>query len=39
MPPYHAIVRGYAMIPNQFFYLIVVLGLLWLFFMLHACLA
>jgi len=24
------------MIPNQFFYLIVVLGLLWLFFMLHA---
>src|SRR3989441_353110 len=35
MPLDHAICRGYAMIPHQFFYLMVVLGLLWIFFMLH----
>src|SRR4029434_4962210 len=39
MPSYHAIVRGgYAMIPHQFFYLMVVWALLCLFFMLQvAC--
>src|SRR5207245_9571429 len=32
MPPYHPIVRGlFAMIPHQFYYQLVVLGLLWLF--------
>src|SRR2546428_6249043 len=36
MSLYHAIVRGDAMIPHHFCYLIVVLGLLWIFFMLPA---
>src|SRR5213594_3041253 len=36
MPPDHPIVRGlFAMIPHQFYYQLVVLGLLWLFVMLH----
>src|SRR5262245_13703281 len=36
MPPYHPMVRGlFAMIPHQFYYQLVVLGLLWLFVMLH----
>src|SRR5256886_8227077 len=36
MPPYHPIVRGlFAMIPHQFYSQLVVLGLLWLFVMLH----
>src|SRR5256886_322466 len=36
MPPYHPIVRGlFAMIPHQFYYQLVVLGLLWLCVMLH----
>src|SRR5437899_7843768 len=36
MPPYHPMVRRlFAMIPHQFYYQLVVLGLLWLFVMLH----
>src|SRR5499433_3525237 len=36
MLPYHPIVRGlFAMIPHQFYYQLVVLGLLWLCVMLH----
>src|SRR6266852_5855931 len=36
MPPYQRIVRGlFAMIPHQFYYKLVVLGLLWLCVMLH----
>src|SRR5229473_6505497 len=36
MSPYHPIVRGlFAMIPHQFYYQLVVLGLLWLCVMLH----
>src|SRR5262249_59891133 len=36
MPPYHPIVRGlFAMILHQFYYQLVVLGLLWLFVMLY----
>src|SRR5262249_10445613 len=36
MPPYHPIVRElFAMIPQQFYYQLVVLGLLWLCVMLH----
>src|SRR3989442_2039700 len=36
MPPDHPIVRGlFAMIPHQFYYQLVVLGLLWLCVMLH----
>src|SRR5262249_15816257 len=36
MPPYHPIVRGlFAMIPHQFYYQLVFLGVLWLFVMLY----
>src|SRR5262245_45937691 len=36
MLPYHPMVRGlFAMIPHQFYYQLVVLGLLWLCVMLH----
>src|SRR6266481_3200844 len=36
MPPYHPMARGlFAMIPHQFYYQLMVLGLLWLCVMLH----